>query len=168
MCFILRKRNTKRKDIKWIELLPSFNAPCPIDHGALKSLGKAIQSMLFFSFGNKKTRVSEIPADFSPRQFAMFTGAYVGRRRVTWLNEEKHEIGIKYPWKNMRDLAFDKIREFIRQTRRQFRKKDEKRGAHEEKKKQRPATGKATMFLREEEEEEEMDGGGGEDGEENE
>jgi len=45
--FILKKRNTERKDIKWIELLPSFNPPYLIDHEALKSLGKAIQSMYF-------------------------------------------------------------------------------------------------------------------------
>lgn len=47
MYFILRKRNTEHEDIKWSELPPSFNAPYPIDHGALKSLGKAIQSMYF-------------------------------------------------------------------------------------------------------------------------
>lgn len=160
MYFILRERNTERKDIKWIELLPSFNAPCPIDHGALKSLGKAIQSMYFSPPENKKTRVSEIPADFSPRQFAMFTGAYVGRRRLTWLNEEKHEIGIKYPWKNTRDLAFDKIREFIRQREGNSERRM-RNVAHEEKKKgQRLATGKAAAVL--------ARGGGGGGGEENE
>lgn len=50
----IRERNTEHKDIKWIELLSSFNAPYLIDHGALRSLKKAIQSIYFSSFEIKR------------------------------------------------------------------------------------------------------------------